>query len=188
MKQFVQRMGFYCRAVTTDIDTLKNMEDCEIILHIPGKRHFVILESVDEDYVRIIDLTKNKFYYRTDINFFDMDWTEGTALIISSNPIEGKFTEIDDIQLDGIIGAAGYSCTRLLQQYNVIFCTKIGGQCEGYYRVFYERWGCESAPSGSCSMSVMMRYRKCVCVESLEYPFFCKGYGDWITYYMRACY
>jgi hypothetical protein len=188
MKQFVQRMGLYCRVVTTDIDTLKDLEDCGIILHIPGKRHFVILESVDENYVRIIDLTKNKFYYRTDINFFEMDWTEGTALIISNKPIEGKLTEIDDIQLDGIIGASGYSCTRRLQKYNVIFCTKIDEQCEGYYRVYYERWGCEYATSGSCSMSVMPRFRKCLCVESLEYPFDCKGNGNWTTYYMRACY
>ncbi len=188
MKQFLQRMGLYCRVVTTDIDTLKDLEDCEVILHIPGKKHFVVLESVDESFVRIIDLANNKFYYRTDVNFFGMDWTEGTALIISGNPIEGEFTEIEDIQLDSIVGASGYSCTKLVQQYNVILCTKVGEQCEGYYRVYETRYACESAESGSCSMSVMIRYRKCPCIEDPEYPSACIGTSEWTVYYMRACY
>jgi len=186
MKQFIQSMGLYCQAVTTDINTLKDLEDCEVILHIPGKKHFVVLESIDENYVRIIDLASNKFYYHTDIDFFWMDW-EGTALIISSNAIKGEFTEINNIQLDSIVGASGYSCTKLVQEYHVILCTYVGGQCEGYYRIYETRYVCESAESGSCSMSVMIRYRKKTCIENPEYPDQCTVTGEWICYYMRAC-
>ncbi len=90
MKQFAEDLGLYCRAVKTDIQTLKSLTGCEVILHIPGKKHFVVLESVDDENVRIIDLAKNTFYYRTDLAYFDMDWTEGTALLISNQYIAGQ--------------------------------------------------------------------------------------------------
>jgi len=187
MKRFVQQLGLYCRAVKTDIQTLKSLDNCEVILHIPGKNHFVVLSNIDENYIRIIDLASNKFYYRTDIDFFGMDWTEGIAFLISNSPIAGEFTEIDNWQLQTITGASGYSCTRLLQEYNVIYCVYIGGTCDGYYRGYYTRYGCESAESGSCSMPVMIRYKKTPCIEDPYDPFACTGTGEWTCYYMRAC-
>lgn len=187
MKQFVEGLGLHCRAVTTDSDTLANLEDCQVILHIPGKKHFVVLESIDSRYVRIIDFTKRNFYYRTDINFFDMDWPDGTALLISNNPIAGEFPDIDDEQLAGLQGATFYDCNVLRQNYDVIYCTQIAGECVGYYREFYERWGCGVAESGSCSQSKMIRYKKCPCIEDPYNPFACKGTGEWTYYYMMAC-
>ena len=117
MKRFVQQMGLYCRAVKIDIQTLKSLNNCEVILHIPGKKHFVVLEAIDDKYVWSIDLASNKFYYRTDINFFGMDWTEGTALLVSNQPIQLQdgISDIDDSQLADIIGAAGYYLQQLLQ-------------------------------------------------------------------------
>jgi hypothetical protein len=189
MKQLVEDLGVYCRAVKTDIQTLRSLVGCEVILHIPGKNHFVVLAGIDDKYVWCIDLTNNKFFYRTDINFFDMDWSEGTALIMSeqSIQIQGSFIEIDDIQLGGIIGADGYSCTRLLQEYGVIYCSYVGGECLGYYYEFYERWGCEAAESGSCSSSVMLRYKKSPCILDPYYLDGCTVTGEWTCYYMRAC-
>lgn len=187
MKRFVQQLGLYCRAVKTNIQTLKSLDNCEAILHIPGKDHFVVLSDIDENYVRIIDLAGNNFYYRTDIDFFGMDWTEGTALLISNSPIAGEFTEIDDWQLQTIIGASGYSCTRLLQTYNVIYCDYVLGECMGTYRVYYTRYGCESAESGSCRGTSMIRYQKTPCIEDPYNPYGCKVTGEWTTYYMRAC-
>jgi len=81
MKQFAQGLGLYGRAVKTDIPTLKSLYGCQAILHFPGKNHFVVLDHADNQYVWIIDLANNRFYYRTDLNFFGMDWTEGTALL-----------------------------------------------------------------------------------------------------------
>ncbi|MCK4886861.1 MAG: hypothetical protein KAS96_05695, partial [Planctomycetes bacterium] len=62
MKQFAQSLGLYCQAVTTDLDTLKDLDNCLVILHIPGRSHFVVLESIDDKYVRVIDLANDKFY------------------------------------------------------------------------------------------------------------------------------
>jgi len=187
MKQSAESLGLHCRAVTTDIATLTDLEDCQVILHIPGKKHFVVLESIDSSYVRIIDFTKRKFYYRTDINFFGMDWPDGMALLISNNPIAGEFADIDDEQLAGLRGATFYDCNVLRQNYDVIYCSYIGGECGGYYRTFYERWGCGAAESGSCSQSRMIRYRKCFCIEHPYDPFACTVTGEWTYYYMRAC-
>ncbi|MGA1979870.1 MAG: cysteine peptidase family C39 domain-containing protein [Sedimentisphaerales bacterium] len=187
MKQFAKGMGLYCRTVKTDIQTLKNLQGCQVILHIPGKKHFVALEAIDDKYVWTIDLASNKFYYHTDINFFGMDWTEGTALLISNDAIKGEFTEIDESELGNIRGASGYQCNVLRQEYNVIFCTYVGGQCEGEYKEFYERWGCGVAGSGSCSQSKMIRYMKSPCIEDPYAPFSCTVTGEWTVYYMQAC-
>ncbi len=187
MKQFVQGLGLYCRAVKTDIQMLKSLNGCEVILHIPGKKHFVALEAIDDEYVWMVDLASNKFYYRTDIDFFSMDWTEGTALLISNNPIAGEFTEIDESELGNIKGAYGYQCNVLRQGYNVIFCSYIGGLCGGYYREFYTRYGCGIAESGSCSQSPMLRYKKSPCIENPYNPLACAVTGVWTCYYMQAC-
>ena len=187
MKEFAQGLGLYCRAVKTDIQTLSDLNGCEVILHIPGKNHFVVLAGIDDEYVRVVDLANNRFYYRTDLDFFGMDWTEGTALLISNQSLQGEFTEIDDIQLDNIIGGSGYTCTRLRQEYNVIFCSYVGGECGGRYKVYYERWGCESAPSGSCSYSIMIRYKRSPCINDPYYPDQCTVTGEWRVFYMRAC-
>jgi hypothetical protein len=188
MKQFVQSKGLYCRAVKTDIKTLKGLYGCQVILHIPAKNHFVVLAGIDREYVWCIDLANDKFYYRTDIDFFGMDWTEGTALLVSNHPIQGNFTEIGEDQLHGIIGGAGYTCTRLLQTYNVIFCSNpVPGACEGYYQEYRTRYGCEAAESGSCTGSKMIRYVETPCIEDPYDPLACTGTGEWTCYYVRAC-
>ena len=190
MKQFLQRRGLYCRAVRTDIQTLKSLEGCEIILHIPGKKHFVVLDTIDGEYVWTVDLASDRFYYRTDVAFSGMDWSEGTALLISNHPIKigGEFAEITDAQLGNIIGASGYSCTRLLQTYNVIFCgNPVPGECEGYYEVYFTRYGCEAAPSGSCSSSSKIRYKESPCIVDPYDLLACDITGEWTYYYMRAC-
>ena len=191
MKQFAQDLGLYCRAVKTNIQILKSLDGCEVILHIPAKNHFVVLEDIDNEYVWSIDLASNKFYYRTDINFFGMDWTEGTALLISGQPIQlqGDFTEIDDAQLHSIIGSdsMGYKCTRLLQEYNVVFCTYIAGLCQGCYQEYYTRYGCEPAQAGNCKGSILIRYVESPCIINPHDPYNCTITGEWTTYYMRAC-
>jgi len=186
MKRFVQWMGLYCRVVKTDIQTLESLDNCEVILHIPGKKHFVVLEAIDDSYVWSIDLTSNKFYYRTDIDFFGMDWTEGTALLISKQPIRlrGDISDIASPRLAGIIGAAGYSCSNPIQAPYVVSCTEVGGGCWGVYQQYHFRLGCKSDVSGSCTSSKMIRYDESPCIDDL---WGCTITGDWNTYFMRAC-
>jgi hypothetical protein len=189
MKRFAEGLGLYCRAVMTDIQTLKRLDGCAAILHIPGRNHFTVLGGIDNENVWTIDLAENRFYYPTDISFFDMDWTEGTVLLISNQPIQlhGNFTDINDVQLNSIIGGAGYTCTRLLQDYFVIFCTEVGELCMDYYEVHFTRYGCESASSGSCSTRTLLRYKESPCIEDPYDPFNCDITGEWTCYYMRAC-
>ncbi|MCP4609715.1 MAG: hypothetical protein GY845_13480 [Planctomycetes bacterium] len=188
MKEFVERTGLYCRAVQLDIKALSKLEGCEVILHIPGKKHFIVLGDIDDRYVSSIDLTNDKFFYRTDVAFFGMDWTEGIALLISDQPIEiqGSFVEIADNQLQNIIGGTGYSCTDLLQEYDVSPCYEDFGECYGDYEVWFERWGCESATSGSCSTRSKLRKAKRYCFNDPYNPGACDT-GSWKYYYMRAC-
>jgi hypothetical protein len=190
MKQFAQGIGLYCQAVKTDVQTLKSLYGCEVILHIPGKKHFVALDAIDDKYIWTVDLASNKFYYRTDIDFFGMDWTEGTALLISNQPIkiQGNFSEIEDAQLRDITGASGYSCTLLLQTYNVIYCANPAvGACGGTYEEFYTRYGCEPADTGSCTTTKMIRYVESPCIVDPDDPLSCTVTGEWTCYYMRAC-
>jgi hypothetical protein len=149
-----------------------------------------VVDTIDGEYVWAIDLAGDKFYYRTAINFFGMDWTEGTALLVSKQAIsiQGNCTEIDNSQLGCIIGASGYSCTRLLQTYGVIYCDNpFVGVCEGYYEVYFTRYGCEAAPSGSCSSSSKIRYKESPCIVDPYDPLACTVTGEWTSYYMRAC-
>jgi hypothetical protein len=190
MKQFVQGLGLYCRAVKTDIQTMQNLKDCQAILHIPGKSHFVVLEVVDDKYVWTIDLASDKFYYSTDKNFFGMDWTEGVALLVSNKPInkDSNLIELPADELATIVGGVGYSCTNLLQEYDVVFCSEpIPGDCEGAYREYYERWGCKSATSGSCSGSSRIRYTESPCIEDIYILGACAVTAEETCYYMRAC-
>lgn len=185
MKQSLQGSGLFCRAVKTDIKTLSSLNNCKAILYIPGKKHFVVLEKIDGNYVWIIDLSSNKFYYHTDINFFDMDWAGGTALLISSSPIANKFIEINDSDLQTITGL-GYSCTKLIQDYWVVYCNYIFGGCDGWYEEHYTRYGCESG-SGSCPTSTKVRYAETPCVVDPYFPIECTVTGEWTGHYMRAC-
>ncbi|MHC4159647.1 MAG: cysteine peptidase family C39 domain-containing protein, partial [Planctomycetota bacterium] len=190
MKQFAQGLGLYCRAVRTDIDSLKQLNGCQAILHIPGKEHFVVFDGIDDNYVWTIDLADNEFYYRSDIDFFGMDWTEGTVLLVSNQPIDlqGNFTDIDDAELQNIVGAEGYACTRLYQTYNVIYCAEpVGGICGGYYKIYRERWGCQADESGSCKGTNKERMRKALCIEDPYDPLACDVKTPWYIFFMLAC-
>lgn len=185
-KDYLESRGLYCRAVKTSLDQLKNLTDCEVILYLSSREHFVVLDKIDNQSVWTIDLSEDKFYYPTDIAYFDMDWS-GAALLVSDNYIDGEFKEIPVTELDDIKGGSGYSCTNLLQNYYVVYCDYLAGDCMGIYETHYERWGCEQAESGSCSSGIFIRYRTSPCINHLEYPEGCTVTGEWTFYYIRAC-
>ena len=186
MKNFAKRLGLYCRAVRTDIQTLKNLGGCQAVLHIPSKDHFVALGDIDGQYVWSIDLANDNFCYRSDINFFDMDWTGGVALLISNSPITGALSDISDAELRTITGQSGYTCTELLQEDDVVYCTDFGGECWGYYVYYPTRYGCESATSGMCIEDTFLMSAENACSPDIYDPSDCE-YGEWVFNYMRAC-
>jgi hypothetical protein len=193
LRQFALGLGFYCFAVKTDIPTLRNLPaNCQAVLHLPGPNHYVVLEHIDDKCVWAIDLDDNKFYYRTKFDLFDLDWSEGTVLLISNEPLNltGNFTQLSDDRLHKIIGGfPKYSCTDLIQEYDIIFCSEmIGGLCGSVYITFYNRYGCEEDPNGgNCAGSDLVGNVWSVCIEDPYNPGTCDVSSNWYSQYIRAC-
>jgi bacteriocin-like protein len=193
LREFAKGLGFYCLAVKTDLATLKGLNGPQAILHLPGPNHYVVLEHIDDEYVWIVDLDGNKFYYRTKLDLFDLDWSAGTALLVSNEPLNlrGNFTELSDKQLQGIIGGfpPNYSCTDLIQQYDIEFCSEmIGGLCGGRYYTFYNRYGCEeNEQGGTCTGDDLVGNVSCLCIEDPHSPGACNLSGNYYSQYIRAC-
>jgi len=171
MKEFVNNTGLYCTAVDADIKTLKNLKNCQVILHLPDKNHFVVLDELNKDAT-------------------PADLSKCAALLISDKPFEKQFAAIPDARLDGITGAA-YTCTKVLQYGSETTCTPPvcsdeGCSCDGSYTVSYTVLGCQLASSGTCSSGYQTRYRTCPCAYN-GYIDDCQGNGEWTYYYMRAC-
>jgi len=188
MKQFAQNLGLHCRVIKTDLETLKNQPGSMAILHIPGKSHFVLLDHIDRNYVWFLDLASRELFCRVDIDRFSKDWADGTVILIADKPVElnGSFVEIADAQLHNFIGAGGYQCTQLIQEYDVIYCIYIAYQCAGYYQVYLLRYGCEPAESGTCTYKSYVRKLKTLCIND-DYTGYCNVTGEWIYYFMDAC-
>jgi hypothetical protein len=188
MKQFAQSLGLHCRVVKTDLATLRSLAGSTAILHMPKKNHFVLLDHIDERYVWLLDFTSSKFFYSVDIDRFNREWSEGTALLVAGQPIQMQdgFVEIADTQLHQFIGAGGYQCTQVIQESNTIYCTQISGICIGYYECYFLRYGCAPAESGSCAYALYLRKIKSLCIDGY-YPYSCTVTGEWICYYMYAC-
>ena len=193
LRQFAQELGFSCLAAKTGITTLKNLNGCQAVLHLPGPNHYVVLEHIDDDYVWIIDLDNNKFYYRTKLDLFELDWSQGTWLLISNRPLnglEGNFTTLSDDRLRKIIGGfPKYSCTDLIQEYDIEFCSEpIGTFCGGRYYTLYNRYGCEEdEEGGSCTGGGLVGNVSSPCVIDPETLVHCTITGTWYSQYIRAC-
>jgi hypothetical protein len=182
MKAFARELGLYCRAVKTDIATLRDLDGVQVILHIPDKRHYVVLDEVDDQSVRLIDLSSNKFCYPQSVHSFPADWSEGTALLLSDRPIPGRFTELPDATLTAVFG--GYwTCTKLYQEESWVDCSST---CPSLYQFYWRRFTCESAPAGSCQGTVFVRYQECPC--DWDRFFTCMPTSEWVYHYMRGCY
>lgn len=194
LKEFAQSLGLYCRAVQTDLQTLRNLNSYQVILHLPAKNHFTVWGNMDDTYIRLIDLSKNHFFYRTRLTAFQAEWNAGTALVISEKPIEltGNFHEIPESDQQQIIGSDNcdfgcFACTKPIQYYNVIFCPEPIYTCGGQYREYSARYTCEPGPSGSCEGTGMLRYIESPCVDDPYHPGECMITGIWTSYFMRAC-
>ncbi|GAI21708.1 unnamed protein product, partial [marine sediment metagenome] len=174
-------------AIKTDLEALKGLNGCWAILHLPRGNHYVVLANIDDKYVRLIDLDKNKFYYRNRIEHFDGIWANA-ALIVDDGPIgiKGNFARIDDGRLREITGAENcQSCTNKIQNSGDSACQEVFGDCGGCYTTYYKRYGCESASSGSCYESSMLGSKSQPCIIDADLD--CSGDGEWTGSSISAC-
>lgn len=186
LKQAAQGLGLHCRAVATDIATLKDLPDCAVILHLPGQGHFVVLDHVDDRYAWIVDLSSNRFFYPRSVDLLPLEWPEGTALLLSTRPIKGKFRDLSASALGAAGGAdpAGWSCTKLLQEDYYILCTPTAEGCTGYFRGYFLRYGCEPAASGTCTEESYWRLVVSPCYSD---PVQDCVLGEPMFYFIKAC-
>jgi hypothetical protein len=182
MKQLVQSLGLCCKAVQTDLATLQNLGPVKAILHIPGRNHFVVLDSADDRHVQIVDLSDRKFCYNDDADCFRQQWSQGLVLLVSATPIADSRPSINDARLMTILGGSGYACTKLIQTEHWYYCSD---PCAGYFTYYWKRWGCEGAESGTCTNQILVRYQYETCLPDPISD--CLGAGDWVYAYMLAC-
>ena len=194
VKELVSGMNLNCLAVRTDVQTLANLTDCCAILHLPGEKHFVVLDHVDDLNVWLIDLDRDKFYFPIERAVFKLDWPAGTALLVSRQSIQlqSGMKKIGDDDLKKIVGADSfgtYSCTQVLQDDAFVFCSEMaGGFCHGRYRHYFERCGCELAEQGgSCYGSALVGSIWSNCVEDTDDPGECNYDGAFYAQDIRAC-
>ena len=186
LKQTAQALGLYCRTVATNTEALRELTDCVAILYLPGQKHFVVLDRIDDRYVWLVDLASTKMYYRVDASLFPSDWAQGVALLISNRSIGSTFRNLSDTTAKSVLGAAeGWSCSYLLQEADTVDCVRIP-VCTGVYRHYWHVIACESAPSGSCEDIYGIRLEMELCDEDASTPD-CNA-PDWrVLYYTWAC-
>ncbi|MCK4999795.1 MAG: hypothetical protein KAS23_09675, partial [Anaerohalosphaera sp.] len=191
MQEYIQSKGLYCKAVKTNIDKLRSLENCQVILHFPANNHFVVLDRFDEENAWIIDLSRQIFYDCMDLKQFRENWALGTALLISTdqNVFAGKGIQLPEPAVKQITGAGNYLCNDVIQEYNVINCSgMVGGECGGAYQVWYEMYACtQDSNGGYCSGTEMIGSLYIECEISLEDLNTCVSSGDPISIPIRAC-
>ena len=204
MQQYVEGLGLNCSAVKTDIKTLSSYassvlpsrtgalsetgpltESCQVILHLPRQNHFVVLGDINKRFVRLIDLSDNRFYYRQGIDDFKSDW-DGTALVVTKKSValDGSFAKIAKANLNKIIGTGCSQCNTSCSSSGDSPCNGSPPTC-GTHTIRYSRTCCGSAASGSCSEGSLVYKKKETC--DLDGYFNCVGQEDWNSYTMQAC-
>jgi hypothetical protein len=176
MQQLVRSAGLDCLAVKTDLEGLKTLNDCQIILHLPHDNHYAVLAGIDDKYVRLIDLDRNTFYYRNHISHFQNIW-DSTALVVFNKPTAAVagLARIPEDQARKIVGACE-QCTDIIQTSSTDGCDS--SPCGGTEVHIFQRKGCESASSGSCSESDMPTKESSPCIVNTSTGN-CNPNGTW---------
>lgn len=185
LKRCAQDLGLYGHVVKTDLAGLQNLGTAKAILHISGKNHFVVVDRVDDRYVWLVDLSNKTFYYPKSIAAMPLEWPEGTALLLSDQPITGEFAGIPDAASKDIIGGAFYVCDRLAQEFGVLTCASAGEECHGLYIYFFEVWGCSLSTSGTCPTHLVLARQYTPCVIDPAYG--CTLFANWYYKTVEGC-
>jgi hypothetical protein len=186
MKGFVDGLGLNSLAVKTDLAALRFAEGYQAILHLPEDNHYVVLGNVGDDYVRLIDLDKNDFYYRHSIEHFESVW-DNTALIVGNKPVTENvgFARIDDSRLSDIVGAAScQKCNTKIQD------ADDSGDCVcgSAHTVVYELYACGPSTTATkpCTEAGMIGSEDETCISDPNFD--CVGDGEWTTVFsISAC-
>jgi hypothetical protein len=190
LRQFIQKKGLFCLPLKTSISGLERFKGAQVILHFPHKKHFVLLDRIENNTLWIIDLDRQTFYHCMDTDQFKQEWG-GIALVVSEMPllIDTMEVPVPDPVLKNITGSADYSCSDLIQDYDVAFCPEmVMGTCGGRYGVWYQRYACKKDSSGGyCSGTGVIGSVYSSCTEDMYDPTQCFPTGNYIGRYMRAC-
>ncbi len=197
LKTYLESLGLYCEAIRTSVEGLSRFSRYQCILHLPGEKHYVVLGNIDNRYIRLIDLSKDNFFYRVEKRRFHNDWSEGVALIVADEPIEGvnPNSVISDLDMQKIQGQSTcefgcYTCTDLIQEFAIQYCYSVAGMCEGESVEWVTRWGCESAANGEggyCRGTEMFSWNSTPCIPDTKNPGGCTVTGVWTGGFIRAC-
>lgn len=186
MVRFARNSGLTAVTVKADLESIRMLKGCEIVLHLPQTNHYVLLGATDAKFARIADLTTGNFYRRYTNEHLNSIW-EGTAMILSSSKIAGteKLAKIDDNMLNDIVGAAECSsCTNTIQDASNNPCSSpTSGSCGGTHKIYYERKGCENSESSSDSCSPdpnpWPTHLEADCIDDPNSPGDCTNEGNW---------
>jgi predicted double-glycine peptidase len=200
MQQFVNNAGLQSLAVRIDVRILNNPANYKAILYLPWEKHYVVFSHIENDNLWVIDLANNWLCYSLPLEKFDSADTKANAVVLFiSNKainIQSTHTAIPQKELAQIIGAAGsefgkYSCTELIQEYDIEFCQPSPIPlipCWGRYTVWYNRYGCkEDENGGECTGTGLVGSLFSPCGEDPYYPGSCDITGEWYAKYIRAC-
>jgi hypothetical protein len=148
MKSLAQSLGLNAEVVKTDIDGLELYGEGQIILHLPGKCHFVVLDHIDSEGVWCVDLLSNRFYYPIHFNRFAATWADSTALVLANNPISvaQSDTVLTDTGASAMIGGETGTCKKVKQESGHNRCD----DCLGGFTVWLKVMECKSGPTGTC--------------------------------------
>ena len=190
--EFIKSKELNSIAVKSDLEKLSALKDCQIILHLPKAKHYVILDHIDGKYAWIIDLDSDKFYYRMPIDQFKELWTDQTAMVISNKPITAPAgsTDLPEDKLHQMKGATGgfgtYSCSKLIQEEDDKPCSQFMGFCGGTYVIWYDVYECQlDAAGGYCSGENVLSRASNACIDDIGGG--CTVAGAWKSYYMHGC-
>lgn len=187
MREFLTDRGLNAVAVKVTLDELALLADCHVILHLDDERHYVVFAGADDEFVRLIDLDRNGFYYRVPVARFAADMKRA-ALLVSDRPpaVAGSIARIDPPDLDRIVAAGSCSeCNTQIQSSLDEGCVEEVGSCSKHTE-YFERWACGAADSGTCSESGVAMKREENCEPDLTTGK-CTGDGDWKSTSGLAC-
>jgi hypothetical protein len=173
--------------VNATADELAQLVDCQVILHLDEQNHYVVLAGIDGEFVRLIDLDRNGFYYRVPVAQFAAD-RRRVALLVSDRPlvVAENMARIDPSSLEGIAAASScQDCNTKIQSASDGGCRKQAGDCTTHTQ-YYERWSCGVAASGTCTESDMPMEREENCQPDRATGI-CTGDGEWVSTPGSAC-
>jgi hypothetical protein len=120
--------------------------------------------------------------------FVAEQWEDRLAIVVAPGPhVSVSGQEVSEDRTRMIVGASGYTCTDQLQRFNIFYCDWVNYICIGNYWIYWDLYGCEEAPSGYCSLSLLEARRYSPCLNNPIDPWLCTISGEWTSYFAWAC-